>query len=84
MEMLNVYFYAFYCAENKPRANSGLVADESAEQVREDIMSNFRFPRFITVRQVPELAGVVCRDSTRIMTHNEARAYIAAHTDKQD
>lgn len=55
--MLNVYFYALYDAEAR-QAYSGMTVNVCASAVREDIRGNFRAPRYITVRRVPELAGI--------------------------
>ena len=57
-EILNVYFYALYDADNR-QAHSGLTAAICEAAVRSDITGNYTAPRYVTVHRVPELVGIV-------------------------
>lgn len=70
--MLNVYFYAFFDASDRT-AHSGLTVNESPDAVREDIRGNFAEPMYLTVRHVPELAGIEEGGYARIVERAEAR-----------
>lgn len=56
-EILNVYFYALYDAEDQ-QAHSGLTAGLCSEAVRADIAGNYIRPRYVTIHRVPELVGL--------------------------
>lgn len=56
-EILNVYFYALYDADDQ-QAHSGLIANICEAAVRDDIYGNYISPRYITIRRIPELAGI--------------------------
>ena len=60
-EILNVYFYALY-DEGDHEAHSGLTANVCSAAVRDDIKGNYIAPRYVTIRRVPELVGVVSED----------------------
>ena len=61
IEILNVYFYALY-DEGDHEAHSGLTANVCSAAVRDDIKGNYIAPRYVTIRRVPELVGVVSED----------------------
>lgn len=57
-EILNVYFFALYDADDH-QAHSGLTAAICEASVRSDIAGNYIAPRYVTVHRVPEMVGVV-------------------------
>lgn len=73
-QLLNVYFYALY-DEGDHEAHSGLTANICSAAVRDDIAGNYITPRYVTIRRVPELVGVVSVDgcTVQIMQRREAQ-----------
>lgn len=73
-EILNVYFYALYDAEDQ-QAHSGLTVALCSEAVRADIAGNYIRPRYVTIRRVPGLVGVVSGDgcTVQIMQRSAAK-----------
>lgn len=73
-EILNVYFYALY-DEGDHEAHSGLTADVCSAAVRNAIKGNYIAPRYLTIRRVPGLVGVVSEDgcTVQITPRSEAQ-----------
>ena len=64
-EIMNVYFYALYDHDDQ-QAHSGLTANTSEKAVREDIEGNYIAPRYVIVRRVPELVGILTGNTVTI------------------
>lgn len=57
-ERLNVYFYACYDADSR-EPHCGLTAGVCVDEVRANVQGNYYEPRYVTVKRVPELVGIV-------------------------
>ena len=60
-DRLNVYFYACYDADSR-EPHCGLTAGICIDEVREAVQGNYYEPRYVTVKRVPELVGIMDAD----------------------
>lgn len=60
-DRLNVYFYACYDAGSGEPC-CGLTTGICIDEVRDNVKGNYYEPRYVTVKRVPELVGIVDAD----------------------